>query len=39
MAKRGIKKKDYDIFLEQIKNAEILARENELGIWKKETDK
>jgi hypothetical protein len=33
-----VDKKTYDDFIEQIKNAELYARENKLGIWKDETD-
>lgn len=33
-----IDKKTYDNFIEQIKSAELIARENKLGIWLKETD-
>lgn len=33
-----LSKKTYDNFIEQIKSAEIFAKENKLGIWLKETD-
>ncbi|MGV8992984.1 MAG: hypothetical protein ACOH1O_02695 [Flavobacterium sp.] len=33
-----VDKKTYDNFIEQIKIAELFARENKLGIWLKETD-
>ena len=31
-------KNDYDTFIEQIKSAEIFARDNKLGIWKEQKD-
>ncbi len=33
-----VDKKTYDKFIEQIKSAELFARENKLGIWLKETN-
>jgi len=33
-----VDKKSYDNFIEQIKSAEIYAKENALGIWLKDTD-
>jgi hypothetical protein len=33
-----IDKKIYEEFLEQVKSAEIFARKNELGIWKKDQE-
>ncbi len=34
-SKRLVSKRDYKSFIEQIKTAELYAREQKIGIWKK----
>jgi hypothetical protein len=38
-SKNIVRKKEYEVFIEQIKSAELYARKMELGIWAKAEEK